>query len=76
MENKNLITRRPDPNDGRGIIISLTKLGLKKRKIVIEKIRHFKNLVRSKIDASDLDAFHRVASQVNDIIEDGDVFKI
>ena len=35
MENKNLITRRPDPNDGRGIIISLTKLGLKKRKIVI-----------------------------------------
>ena len=26
MENKNLITRRPDPNDGRGIIISLTKL--------------------------------------------------
>ena len=76
MENKNLITRRPDPNDGRGLIISLTKLGLKKRKIVIEKIRHFKSLVRLKIDASDLDAFHRVASQVNDIIEEGDVFKI
>ena len=76
MENKNLITRRPDPNDGRGIIISLTKLGLKKRKIVIEKIRHFKSLVRSKIDESDLDAFHRVAFQVNNIIEKGDVFKI
>ena len=76
MENKNLITRRPDPNDGRGIIISLTKLGLKKRKIVIEKIRHFKRLVRSNIESSDLDAFHRVASQVNDIIEEGDVFKI
>lgn len=76
MENKKLITRTPDPNDGRGIIISLTKLGLKKRKIVIEKIRHFKSLVRSKIDASDLDTFHRVAVQVNDIIEEGDVFKI
>ena len=76
MENKKLIIRRPDPNDGRGIIISLTKLGLKKRKIVIEKIRHFKGLVRSKIDPSDLDAFHRVASQVNDIIEKSNVFKI
>ena len=30
MENKNLITRRPNPNDGRSIIISLTKLGLRK----------------------------------------------
>ena len=76
MENKKLIIRRPDPSDGRGIIISLTKLGLKKRKIVIEKIRHFKDLVRSKIDTSDLDTFHKVASQVNDIIKKGNVFKI
>ena len=76
MENKKLIIRRPDPSDGRGIIISLTKLGLKKRKIVIEKIRHFKGLVRSKIDTSDLDTFHMVASQVNDIIKKGNVFKI
>ena len=76
MENKNLITRRPNPNDGRGIIISLTKLGLRKREIVIQKIRQFKNLLRSRIDPSDLEAFHRVSSQVNEIIEEGDVFKI
>ena len=76
MENKNLITRRPNPNDGRGIIISLTKLGLRKREIVIQKIRQFKNLLRSRIDPSDLEAFHRVSSQVNEIIEDDDVFKI
>jgi len=76
MENKNLITRRPNPNDGRGIIISLTKLGLKKRKIVIEKIRHFKSQLKSRIDPTDLEAFHRVNSQVNEIIEEGNVFKI
>lgn len=76
MENKNLITRRPNPNDGRGIIISLTKLGLKKRKIVIEKIRHFKSQLKSRIDPTDLEAFHRVTSQVNEIIEEGNVFKI
>tara|TARA_B100000902_G_C27131543_1_gene823863 strand:+ start:173 stop:625 length:453 start_codon:yes stop_codon:yes gene_type:complete len=76
MENKNLITRRPNPNDGRGIIISLTKLGLKKRQIVIEKIRHFKSRLRSRIDPTDLEAFHRVNSQVNEIIEEGNVFKI
>ena len=76
MENKNLITRRPNPADGRGILILLTKLGLKKRMIVIEKIRYFKSLVREKIDPSDLEAFHRVALQLNDIIEDGNVFKV
>jgi len=76
MENKNLITRRPNPNDGRSIIISLTKLGLRKREIVIKKIRQFKNLLRSRIDPFDLEAFHRVSSQVNEIIEEGDVFKI
>ena len=76
MENKNLITRRPNPNDGRSIIISLTKLGRRKREIVIQKIRQFKNLLRSRIDPFDLEAFHRVSSQVNEIIEEGDVFKI
>ena len=76
MENKNLITRRPNPADGRGILISLTKLGLKKRMIVIEKIRYFKNLVREKIDPSDLEAFHRVTLQLNDIIKDGNIFKV
>ena len=75
MENKNLIKRRPNPNDGRGIIISLTKLGLSKREIVIQKIRHFKNLVKSRIEQSDLEAFHRVSSQMNEIIEEGDLFK-
>ena len=76
MENKNLIIRRPNPNDGRSIIISLTKLGLRKREIVIQKIKQFKNLLRSRIDPSDLEAFHRVSSQVNEIIEEDDVFKI
>ena len=75
MENKNLINRRPNPNDGRGIIISLTKLGLSKREIVIQKIRHFKNLVKSRIEQSDLEAFYRVSSQMNEIIEEGDFFK-
>lgn len=74
MENKNLITRKPNPNDGRGIIISLTKSGLKKRETVIEKIRHFKSLVRTKITESDLDTFHRVIKKINEIVDEGDVF--
>tara|TARA_S200000501_G_C20758702_1_gene715104 strand:+ start:786 stop:1238 length:453 start_codon:yes stop_codon:yes gene_type:complete len=75
MENKHLINRRPNPNDGRGVIISLTKLGLSKREIVIQKIRQFKNLLRSRIDQSDLDTFLRVSTQVNEIIEEGAYFQ-
>ena len=75
MENKNLITRRANPNDGRSIIISLTKLGIKKREIVIQKIREFKSILRSRIDTSDLDTFLRVSTQVNEIIEEGGYFQ-
>ena len=56
-------------------LIFLTKLGLGKREIVIQKIRQFKNLLRTRIDQSDLEAFHRVSLQVNEIIEQGDIFK-
>ena len=75
MENKHLINRRPNPNDGRSIIISLTKLGHKKREIVTQKISQFKNLLRSRIDPYDLDTFLRVSTQVNEIIEEGDCFQ-
>ena len=75
MENKNLITRRANPNDGRSIIISLTKLGIKKREIVIQKMREFKSILRSRIDPSDLDTFLRVSTQVNEIIEEGGYFQ-
>ena len=75
MENKHLINRRPNPNDRRSIIISLTKLGHKKREIVIQKIRQFKNLLRSRIDPSDIETFLRVSTQVNEIIEEGGYFQ-
>ena len=75
MENKHLINRRPNPNDGRSIIISLTKLGHKKREIVTQKISQFKNLLRSRIDPSDIETFLRVSTQVNEIIEEGGYFQ-
>jgi len=74
MENKKLIYRKPNPADGRSIIISLTKSGLKKRKIVIEKIRKFKSIIRNRIDKKDLNSFHKVINQINEIIYEGNVF--
>ena len=74
MENKKLIYRKPNPTDGRSIIISLTKSGLKKRKIVIEKIRKFKSIIRNRIDKKDLNSFHKVINQINEIIYEGNVF--
>ena len=74
MENKKLIYRKPNPTDGRSIIISLTKSGLKKRKIVIEKIRKFKSIIRNRIDKKDLNSLHKVINQINEIIYEGNVF--
>ena len=64
-----------DPENGSPSTSIGPIMGLRKREIVIQKIRQFKNLLRTRIDQSDLEAFHRVSLQVNEIIEQGDIFK-
>lgn len=46
MESKGLIERKPNPEDGRGVIISLTEFGLEKRSYSREKVLTFNEAIK------------------------------
>ena len=54
METKRLITRKPNPNDGRGVIISLTDFGVEKREYSKEKVLLFNEAIKNNISEEKL----------------------
>ena len=74
MEAKNLIKRKPNPKDGRGILIFLTELGLKKRKITQSKVSEFNETIRNLISESDLDIFYEVSHSIYKIVNETIMF--
>ena len=49
MEESNLIKRLPNPNDGRGVLIELTTLGIDMRDASKEVVMKFNNVIIKKI---------------------------
>jgi DNA-binding MarR family transcriptional regulator len=69
MEEKGLIYRAKDPNDGRSVRIFLTELGIKKKEISRLTVLNFNEGVREKIDPIKLQTFFEVIAQINKIID-------
>ena len=68
MEKKGLIKRRPNPNDGRGVIINLTDFGVEKREYSKEKVILFNEAIKSHISEEKLTHFYEVAEVINDMV--------
>lgn len=68
MEEKGFIERRPNPNDGRGVLIHLTSLGLDKRKVSKEVVMRFNEVVRAHIEDEKLQHFFEVTEAINKLI--------
>ncbi|WP_303316069.1 MarR family transcriptional regulator [Flavivirga abyssicola] len=68
MEAKGLIERKPNPKDGRGVIISLTDFGLEKRAYSREKVLTFNEAIKSKVSEEKLNSFYEVAEVINDMV--------
>ena len=69
MEEKNLIYRSKDPNDGRSVRIFLTELGIEKKEISRLTVLNFNEDVREKIDPIKLQTFFEVIGQINKVID-------
>ena len=69
MEEKDLIYRAKDPNDGRSVRIFLTELGVEKKEISRLTVLNFNEEVRAKIDPIRLQTFFEVIGQINKIID-------
>ena len=74
MEEKGLIYKQADTLDKRSVRIFLTELGLEKKEVSRQTVRHFNLKVREKIPQSQLDSFFKVASQITGMIEGKTLF--
>ena len=70
MEEKGLIIRKPNPDDGRGVLIYLTRLGKEKRAISKGVVLKFNNTVKKHIHEKELQVFYDVAQSINDLISE------
>lgn len=68
MEEKGLITRKPNPADGRGVLIHLTPYGIEMRDYSKQVVFKFDEAVKKEVSEADLQTFKNVASTVSDLI--------
>ncbi|MAU25761.1 MAG: MarR family transcriptional regulator [Flavobacteriaceae bacterium] len=74
METKKLIKRKPNPDDGRGVLIFLTGKGRKKRDVTKEKVFRFNSLLNRKIGKEKIKSFHKISDMIKDIIPKEEIF--
>ena len=74
LEDKGLIIRKKNPEDGRGVIIQLTELGKEKRELSKQTVLKFNQNVKSNINDDDLKLFFKVATKINQLIQDKNIF--
>jgi DNA-binding MarR family transcriptional regulator len=68
MEEKGLIIRKPNPKDGRGVLIHLTDFGLEKRNHSREVVLRFDQVVKENISEEKLSHFFEVMNTINGLI--------
>lgn len=74
MIDKNLIIKKKNPDDGRGILISLTEFGLEKRELSKKTVLQFNETVRKNISDADFTGFLNVTNTINELIENKLIF--
>ncbi len=74
LEDKGLITREKNPEDGRGVLIYLTDLGKEKRELSKKTVLQFNETVKQHISAEKLQHFIEVAEIINELIGEKKVF--
>lgn len=74
MEERGLIIRKKNPNDGRGVLIYLTEFGKKKRELSRANVLKFNEIVRQNVSEAQLQSFMEVAQKINEIILDKNIF--
>lgn len=74
IEEKGYIQRKPNPKDGRGVLIHLTALGLIKRKDSKEVVLRFNDAVKEDIAEEDLIGFFNTVEVINKLILDKRIY--
>ncbi len=74
LEEKGLIVRKKNPEDGRGVLIFLTELGKEKRALSKKTVLQFNDIIKENISPKKMAAFMEVADTINQLIVEKKIF--
>lgn len=75
MEQQGLIDRKPNPEDGRGVLIHLTAFGKEMREFSKGVVLKFDETVKEHISEEDIKIFKKVASTITELIGNKSIYK-
>ena len=75
MEEQGLIDRKPNPEDGRGVLIHLTSFGKEMREFSKGVVLRFDEAVQEQISEEDIKIFKKVASTISELIGNKNIYK-
>ncbi|GGD85622.1 MarR family winged helix-turn-helix transcriptional regulator [Planktosalinus lacus] len=74
MEERGLIIRKPNPEDGRGVLIYLTEFGKEKREYSKDRVLKFNEAIKSQISEEKLKHFFEVTEAINEMISNKKIY--
>ena len=74
MEKKGLIERKPNPEDGRGVLIHLTPFGKEMRDFSKRVVFGFDETVQKNVSPEELQTFRKVAKTINELINSKKIY--
>ena len=74
LEEKGLIIRKKNPDDGRGVLIYLTELGKERRELSKNTVLKFNDVIRQNVSDEKLKNFIEVADVITELINEKKIF--
>ncbi len=74
MEEKGLIVRKPNPLDGRGVLIHLTPFGIEMREFSKRVVFGFDEAVNKAVNSEDLKTFKKVTNTILELINSKKIY--
>jgi len=74
MEEKGLIIRKPNPEDGRSVLICLTDEGKDKREISKQTVKRFNGIIHENLSLQKIKNFYEVTEKISSLIKENKIF--
>ena len=74
LEEKKLIIRKPNPNDGRSVLIYLTEMGKINRDLSRVAVLKFNQAIKNEIGNKSLENFYDTIEKINNLISKKKIF--
>ena len=74
LEERGVIYREKNPNDGRSVLIKLTELGIEKRDLSKSKVIQFNEQVRNQLSSTQIENFFEVTAVIQKLITEKNIF--